>query len=559
MGFVAEIILWDLETRSSLHRMELHKGKVQSLDFSHDEKYLISLGGQDDNAIVLWEVETGGAICGSPTDGSHTYCIKFLRNCNSTIVTGGAQCGVRFWDYDKPNNKLRRTDVNLGQLRRIVNCIFIDHDDEYLYCGTTTGDLLQVSIRTRLLRRSGPSKTLISGGITSIVAFDDRRVLAGSGDGNVRLLTIPNQTQSKLQKSIIETRSVHLDHTITNSSSIKVTSMLIESIDINRVSFLIGTDQCDIHRVHYDKSNHKLTSDLICTAHANQINDLTFPIGLDSIFATCGSGDIRLWHPRTCRELIRILVPNLDCNCICFSHDGSFLFSGWSDGSIRVFRPQSGRLECKRPDAHTKSVMALAYCRSGDRLISGGDDGTVRVWRLIDRRLEFLSSMKEHKSAVTSIAINPALDDECTSCSEDSSCVIWNLTSFHRRNSLFANTCFRSVEYHPDGSQLITTGTDRKITYWDPFDGQTIRTIEGSESDPLNALGIDAEGEMIISGGGDSVVKQWNYDEGICYHEGLGHSGAILKTKVSPSSEIIISVGSEGGIFIWSCPKASEK
>lgn len=91
-------------------------------------------------------METGEAICGNSTDGSHTFCVKFLRKCNSTIVTGGAQCSVRFWDYDKPNNKLRPMEVNLGQLRRIVNCVFIDDNDAYLYCGTTTGDLLQVSL-----------------------------------------------------------------------------------------------------------------------------------------------------------------------------------------------------------------------------------------------------------------------------------------------------------------------------------------------------------------------------------------------------------------------------
>lgn len=228
-----------------------------------------------------------------------------------------------------------------------------------------------------------------------------------------------------------------------------------------------------------------------------------------------------------------------------------------SIGSIRVFRPQSGLLECKRPDAHSKSVMSMVCAQSGDRVISGGEDGTVRVWSLIDRRLELIASMKEHKSAVTSISINSTLEDECASCSEDGSIVIWDLTSFQRRNSLFANTCFRAVEYHPDGSQLVTAGTDRKITYWDPVDGQTIRIIDGSETDSLNALSIDSEGEVIISGGGDSMLKQWNYDEGICYYAGLGHSGEISKTKVSTNREIIVSVGSEGGIYIWSCMKGT--
>ena len=34
-----------------------------------------------------------------------------------------------------------------------------------------------------------------------------------------------------------------------------------------------------------------------------------------------------------------------------------------------------------------------------------------------------------------------------------------------------SNQQCKSVVYHPDESQLLTTGSDRKITYWDCFDG----------------------------------------------------------------------------------------
>ena len=35
---------------------------------------------------------------------------------------------------------------------------------------------------------------------------------------------------------------------------------------------------------------------------------------------------------------------------------------------------------------------------------------------------------------------------------------MWDLTTFHRRSSLFANTLFKAVLYHPDESQLVTAG-----------------------------------------------------------------------------------------------------
>ncbi|PSP45815.1 hypothetical protein BRC69_05000, partial [Halobacteriales archaeon QH_6_66_25] len=72
MGFTAEVILWHIPSRSLLHRMSLHKVKVESLSFSPCERYLASLGGQDDNALAVWETSSGSAICGSPTTHTHS-------------------------------------------------------------------------------------------------------------------------------------------------------------------------------------------------------------------------------------------------------------------------------------------------------------------------------------------------------------------------------------------------------------------------------------------------------------------------------------------------------
>lgn len=90
-----------------------------------------------------------------------------------------------------------------------------------------------------------------------------------------------------------------------------------------------------------------------------------------------------------------------------------------------------------------------------------------------------------------------------------------------------------------------------QITYWDAFDGQAIRIIDGSESNEVNALATDCDGEAIISGGGDKLVRVWGYDEGHCYFIGVAHSGTVNHVAVTPDKSSIVSVGSEGGIFVW--------
>lgn len=75
----------------------------------------------------------------------------------------------------------------------------------------------------------------------------------------------------------------------------------------------------------------------------------------------------------------------------------------------------------------------------------------------------------------------------------------------------------------------MTTGSDRKITYWDCFDGQAIRMLDGSDSGEINALAITKAGEHFVSGGEDKKIKLWDYDEGISYYAGIGHSGNITR------------------------------
>lgn len=70
-------------------------------------------------------------------------------------------------------------------------------------------------------------------------------------------------------------------------------------------------------------------------------------------------------------------------------------------------------------------------------------------------------SMQEHKGVVNSIYVKEGSSTECISASSDGSCIIWDLCSFKRRSSLLANTFFKSVVYHPDGSQIVTSGEHR--------------------------------------------------------------------------------------------------
>ena len=149
-------------------------------------------------------------------------------------------------------------------------------------------------------------------------------------------------------------------------------------------------------------------------------------------------------------------------------------------------------------------------------------------------------------------------DEEVVSASNDGSCIVWDMTRYTRNNAMFASTLFRSALYHPDESQILTCGSDRKLTYWDAFDGSAIRILEGSTAE-INSIDVTSDGVQFISAGNDKMVKVWNYDEGICLGIGEGHSGYINQIMISPDQKNIVSVGAEGAIFIWKMPSRNNE
>ena len=109
---------------------------------------------------------------------------------------------LRIWELDLPNRKIRPLDVNLGQIKRIVKCISVSETEDYFYCGTTTGDILQIAYPSGLFKAIGPEKNKFSLGVTALECLKTGDILAGAGDGKVYTLA-PNTFKPKKYKRFI--------------------------------------------------------------------------------------------------------------------------------------------------------------------------------------------------------------------------------------------------------------------------------------------------------------------------------------------------------------------
>ncbi|CAF1420627.1 unnamed protein product [Rotaria sp. Silwood1] len=534
MGFKADIIVWDYTSREPYARLVLHKVKIEDLVFTCSDRFLISLGGQDDGAIIVWNIETKEPVCGSAAQHKSagiTYCLAVSKEDEFQFYSGGNGT-LRFWQLDVANRKIRPTDINTGIVKRIVKCMTVSLDGVFLYCGTTTGDILMIYIPATQFKSIGPEKKKYSMGITSMQALINGDVLIGTGEGKVHI------TEKETFKSLKSLQALG-----------NITSLALRG---EGHMIFIGTDRSHIYKVNY--ADWKM--ELINTCHNSPINDIAFPFGTSELFGTCSYQDIRIWHASTGNELLRISQANKTCNSICFTRDGKMIISGWDDGRIRAYYPESGREMFTINDAHNRGVTAVTVTNDCRRIISGGGEGMIRIWQINANSRELLATMKEHKNAVVAIRINKS-DTECVTASLDGTCIIWNLKRFARNQVLFENTLFQCVAYHPEEYHILTGGSDRKVAYWEATSGTQIRELEASKSGTINGLDVDSVGNYFVTVSGDKLVKLWRYNEGDVYSIGIGHGSEIRKVKICPNTQHIITVGADGSIFRWKFPKSA--
>ena len=108
--------------------------------------------------------------------------------------------------------------------------------------------------------------------------------------------------------------------------------------------------------------------------------------------------------------------------------DGKSIITGWTDGRIRAFTPQSGRLMYNIRDAHRVTMANSAQSQvSGvnvpnpysnqvplgvtclspsidcNQLLTGGSDGEIKLWQ-IGRQTQTLStSQRIHRAPITAV------------------------------------------------------------------------------------------------------------------------------------------------------------
>ncbi|OHT02018.1 hypothetical protein TRFO_30977 [Tritrichomonas foetus] len=518
------IILWDFETLEKLYEWPMHKDSVKCLSFSKTDKYLASLGGDD--RIVIWDVFHGKGFTGwQATIGSTGNCcaVAFSNTSDTSFVSGG-DTNLRFWTIDERNVKIRAENAKLDAVKRIITCIRMDEKDNNVFCGTTTGDVLKVGFGQQKLLLTGPRK-MLGEGITSLEVAPWGDVVVGSGCGIVAVLD---------DKDLKVITSTQLNGRVTSTSMVASTNDEI----------LCGTSESDIVAINTDNFRPKILS----KGHSSAINDVFFPARSSDLFTTCSAGGFHVWNSRTYQELLRVDIPRSECYCIAVPPDGKMIITGWADGRIRGYSPQTGKQLWIINEAHLNGVTSIVT--NGDITITGGMTGDICIWRIGLKSQHLIKTLKEHHLKVAQIKFS---DDgsEFVSAAHDGSCILWDTDKLTGKQRFMSQAFFNGADIHQETGILTTVSSDKRIVFWDSFNANVIRELDASLNAQPNSICISPDGRYFVTSGDDKLVKVWDFQDGELIAVGKGHCGNIKKAIFSPDQSIIVSIGAEGGIYIW--------
>jgi WD40 repeat protein len=596
---IADVIVWEEDvavksTYKEVRRLSLHTSHVVALAFSEDEKSLASVGGETDERVIMWDVHSGTALCGSPIPSGGKVCaVAFLHRSNTTFITAG-EFVVSKWSYDDTNKRLSHDSLNLGTLKRHILSIAIDEDDDYAYLGTSSADILIVFLPQSVLKESFTLKRHISQGVHSLTLARNA-LLVGAGDGSLTLLSRRAKSGKILEficcrdisrsglTSIAVARTAQSDVTgLVYPKGCKTQYAKRKFVHFARLALsqdtaqpehyrdnsetfdvYCGSERGELCKIEYC-ARHPLSGQCMLhspvnrleTSHGYGITGITFPHDDGRYFATGGGPEIRVWETETLSSRSRIVVTprTLNCLCISFMSDDETLLTGWDDGKIRAYDRGSTRLLFVAANAHERVTAVQGLCGTSG-VISGGSEGNLRLWKVQNLNVITLeASMKEHRSKINAIALFND-DRSAVTASDDGSCVVWDVDRRARKVSFLGSTYFKALSIHPGERQIVTAGTDRKITWWDPADASVIRVIDDTKDSELVALDISRpDGASLAIAASDRRVRLYGYESAEVTHMSSIHASSITAVAFAPDGRRLLTASADGSVRVWSNP-----
>lgn len=184
------------------------------------------------------------------------------------------------------------------------------------------------------------------------------------------------------------------------------------------------------------------------------------------------------------------------CYALAISPDSKVCFSCCSDGNIAVWDLHNQTL-VRQFQGHTDGASCIDISNDGTKLWTGGLDNTVRSWDLREGR-----QLQQHDFTSQIFSLGYCPTGEWLAVGMESSNVeVLHVTKPDKYQLHLHESCVLSLQFAYCGKWFVSTGKDNLLNAWRTPYGASI--FQSKESSSVLSCDISVDDKYIVTGSGD--------------------------------------------------------